>query len=111
MEEPSKNISRLDLPTHAQVGDGKAAAREMRCLLGFRVERDRFREIALLAIGSGKIRIQVKVIRIEQERPLVLINCIVDAVVSQVGGGGNVTNDGRDGIQFLSLQDKPEPFL
>src|SRR6266581_388970 len=69
LQELSENISRLHLATHARVGDGKAAAWEMRCLLGFGVERDRFREIALLAIGGGQIRIEIKVIRIEQERP------------------------------------------
>src|SRR6266480_4188404 len=46
LEELSKNISGLHLPAHARVGDGKAAARKMRCLLGFTVESDRLREIA-----------------------------------------------------------------
>src|SRR5713101_9378616 len=32
-QELSKNISRLHLPAHARVGDGKAATRETRCLL------------------------------------------------------------------------------
>ena len=104
LQELSKNISCLHLATHARVGDGKAAARKVRCLLGFGIERDCFREIALLAIGSGKIRIQIKVIRIEQERPLALINCIVDAVIGEVGGCGNVAGDRRHGVQFLSLQ-------
>src|SRR6266446_9321233 len=103
LQELSKNISRLYLAAHARVGDGKAAAREMRRLLGFGVERDRFREIALLAIGGGKIRIQIKVIWIKLERPLALDNCIVDAVVGQVGSGGNVAGDGRHRIQFLSF--------
>src|SRR5438552_283955 len=111
LQELSKNISRLRLPAHARVGDGKPAAREIRCLLGFSVERDRFGEVALVAIGGRKIRIQIKVIRIEQKRPLALINCIVDAAVSQVGGGGNVASDGRHGIQLLSLQHQSKPFL
>src|SRR5207249_2468016 len=98
LQELSKNISRLYLPAHARVGDGKPAAREIRCLLDFSVERDRFGEVALVAIGGRKIRVQVKVIRIEQKRPLPFIDCIVDAVVSQVRGGGNVTNDRRHGI-------------
>ena len=66
LQELSKNTSCLHFATHAQVGDAKAAAREVRCLLGFRVERDRFREVALLAIGGSKVRIQVKIIGIEQ---------------------------------------------
>ena len=70
----------------------------MRCLLGFGVERNRFREIALLAVGGGKIRIQIKVIRIEQERPLALTNCVVDLVVSELGSGGNVAGDRRHRI-------------
>src|SRR5882724_8131442 len=111
LQKLSKNISRLYLATHAQVGDGKPATRKIRCLLKFSVERDRFREIALLAIRGGKIRIQIKVIRIEQERSLALINCIVDAVVSQVSGSGNVARYRRHGIQFLSLQHKPEPLF
>jgi len=44
LAELSKNISRLDLPAHARVGDGKSAAREMGCLLSFGVR----------AIASGK---------------------------------------------------------
>ena len=65
----------------------------MSCLLGFGVERDRFGEVPFLAIGSGKSRIQIKVIWIELERPLALDDCVVDAVVGQVGGGGNVAGD------------------
>ena len=83
----------------------------MRCLLGFIVERDRFGEVSILSIGGGKIRIQVKVIWIELQRPLALDNCVVDAVVGQIGGGGNVAGDGRDRIQFLSFQHKAEPFF
>ena len=67
----------------------------MRCLLGLGVERDRFREIALLAIRSSQNRIQIKVIRIELERSLAFSNCVVNAVVSQVRGGGDVANDRR----------------
>src|SRR5947207_7613525 len=74
LQELSENILRLRLAAHARVGDGKAAAREMGRLLGFCVEGDRFREITLIAIGGGQNRIQIKVIRIEQERPLALIN-------------------------------------
>src|SRR6476620_1369481 len=98
LQELSKNSSCLHLATHARVGDGEAAAGKARCLLGFGVEGNRFREVALVAIRGGKIRIQIKVIRIEQERPLAFINCIVDAVVSQVSGGGNITSDRRHGI-------------
>src|SRR6266513_4192066 len=98
LQELSKNISRLHFAAHAHVGNGKATAREMRCLLGFGVERDRFREVPFLAIGSGKIRIQIKVIWIELERPLALTNCLVDLVVSEVSGGGNVADDGRHRI-------------
>src|SRR4029077_8690968 len=91
--------------------NGEAAAREVRCLLGFGVKCDRFGEVPLLAIGGGKIRIQIKVIWIELERPLALHYCLVDLVVGQVGGGGNVTGDGRQGIQCLSFQHKPQPFF
>src|SRR5436190_13647970 len=98
LQELSKNSSCLRLATHARVGDGKPAAGEIRCRLRFCVEGDRFREVALVAIRGGKIRIQIKVIRIEQERPLAFIDCIVDAVISQVGGGGNITSDRRHGI-------------
>ena len=99
------------LAAHARVSDGKAAAREMGRLLSFQVERDRFMEVPFLAIGGGQSRIQIKIIWIKLERPLALDNCIVDAVVSQVGGGGNVTGDGRYRIQFLSFEDKPESVL
>src|SRR4029077_20715563 len=91
--ELSENIPRLDFPAHAHVGNRKAAAREARCLLGFGVKCDRFGEVPLLAIGGGKIRIQIKVIWIELERPLALDNCLVDLVVGQEGGGGNVADD------------------
>ena len=98
MEKLSENILRFHLPAHARVGDGKTATGEMRRLLRFGVERDRFSEVALIAIGGSKIRIQVEVIRIEQERPLALINSIVDAVVSQIGSGSNVAGDRRHGV-------------
>src|SRR5438874_9996559 len=68
LHELSENIPRLDLPAHPRVGNGEAAAREVRCLLGFGVKCDRFGEVPLLAIGGGKIRIQIKVIWIELER-------------------------------------------
>src|SRR5216117_1943624 len=97
-EKLSENILRFHLPAHARVGDGKTATGEMRRLLRFGVERDRFSEVALIAIGGSKIRIQVEVIRIEQERPLALINSIVDAVVSQIGSGSNVAGDRRHGV-------------
>src|SRR2546430_17281772 len=48
LQKLRKKISRLHLPVHPSVGDGKSATREMRCLLGFGVESDRFRKIALL---------------------------------------------------------------
>ena len=95
LHELSENIPRLDLPAHPRVGNGEAAAREVRCLLGFGVKCDRFGEVPLLAIGGGKILIQIKVIWIELERPLAFDNCLVDLVVGQVGGGGNVAGDGR----------------
>src|SRR5437773_3214227 len=98
LQELSENILRLRLSAHASVGDGKAAAREMGRLLGFGVKRDRFGEVPFLAIGSGKIRIQIKVIWIELQRPLTLTDCLVDLVVSKVGGGGNVADDGRHRI-------------
>src|SRR5207244_12466519 len=98
LKKLSKNILRLHFATHARVGDGKAAAREMGRLLGFGVKRDRFGEVPFLPIGSGKVRIQIKVIWIELQRPLTLTNCLVDLVVSQVGGGGNIADDGRDWI-------------
>ena len=63
-------------------------------LLGFGIKRDRFGEVPFLAIGSGKIGIQIKVIWIELQRPLTLTNCLVDLVVSEVGGGRDVTGDG-----------------
>ena len=73
--------------------DGKAAAWEMRCLLSFGVKRDRFVEIAFLAIRGGQNRIQIKVIWIELECSLAFDNCIINAVVSQIGSGGNVACD------------------
>ena len=98
LQKLRKNILRLRLAAHARVGDGKAATRQMRCFLGFSVKRDRFREIAFLAIRGGKNRIQIKVIWIELKRPLTFNNCIIDAVVGQIGGGGDVANDRRDRI-------------
>ena len=68
-------------------------------------------EVPLLAIGSSKIQIQIKVISIELERPLALDNCLVDLVVGQEGGGGNVADDGRQGIQCLSFEHEPQPFF
>src|SRR5678815_1770492 len=104
----SKNVSRLGLAPHAHVGDGKAATRQTSCLLRFGVKCDRFRKIAFLAIGSGQDRIQIKVIWIELECPLAFNNCIVSAVVSEVGSSGNVAGDRRYGIEFLGFEDKLE---
>src|SRR5437667_9558395 len=98
LEKLSKNISRLSLPAHPDVGNRKAATREMRRILGFGVESDRFDEVAFLAICRGEGRIQIKVIWIELERPLALTNCLADLVVSEVGGSGNVTRDRRHRI-------------
>src|SRR5438552_6306822 len=98
LEKLSKNISRLRLPAHPVVGNGKPATGAMRRILGFGVESDRFVEIALLAIGRSKNRIQIKVIWIELERPLTLTNCVVDLVVGEVGSSGNVTCDRRHRI-------------
>jgi len=55
LEKLGKNISRLHLATHPVVGDGKAATRKMRRILGLDVESDCFGEVAFLAIRSGKI--------------------------------------------------------
>src|SRR6266705_2730649 len=98
LEKLSKNISRLRLPAHPDVGNGKAATREMRRILDFGVESDRFGEVAFLAIRSGKIRIQIKVIWIELERPLAFANCVVYLVVGEVGGSGNIARDRRHRI-------------
>src|SRR5438094_10389103 len=95
LQELSENILRLRLAAHSRVGDGEAATRETGRLLGFGVERDRFGEVPFLAISSCKIRIQIKVIWIELQRPLNLTNCIVDLVVGEVGSSGNVADDGR----------------
>src|SRR5439155_503568 len=92
----SQNILRLRLPAHARVGDGEAAAREMGRLLGFGVQRDRFREVVFLPIGGGKIRIQIKVIWIELQRPLTLTNCLVNLVVSEVSGEWFYVNVGQE---------------
>ena len=83
----------------------------MRRLLGFGVKRDRFRKIALLAIGGSQNRIQIKVIWIELERSLAFNNCVVNAVVSQIRGSHDVANDRRYRIQFLSLQDQLKTVL
>src|SRR4029450_11421942 len=77
LQKLSKKILRLDLAAHARVGDGKAATRQMRCLLSFGVKRNRFRETALLAICGGQDRIQIKVIRIELERPLAFVSGVI----------------------------------
>src|SRR5437016_272765 len=98
LEKLSKNISRLRLPAHPIVGNGKPATGEMGRILGLGVERDRFGEVPFLAVGSGKIRIQIKVIWIELERPLALTNCVVDLVVGEVGSSGNVARDRRHRI-------------
>src|SRR5438874_6611070 len=93
LHELSENIPRLDLPAHPRVGNGEAAAREVRCLLGFGVKCDRFGEVPLLAIGGGKIRIQIKVIGMELEGPLASDNGSADLVVVKVGGVGNVVGE------------------
>src|SRR6266567_7040073 len=98
LEKLSKSISRLHLPAHPDVGNRKAATREMRRILRFRVESDCFVEVSFLAIRSGKSRIQIKVIWIELERPLALTNCVVDLVVGEVGSSGNITCDRRHRI-------------
>src|SRR5215472_2961091 len=98
LQKLRKNILCLCLPAHARVGDGKTATWELGCLLSFGVKRDRFCKVAFLPIRGGKIRIQVKVIWIELQRPLTLGNRIIDAIVSQVRSGGNVANDGRHWI-------------
>src|SRR6266478_4209493 len=98
LQELSQNVARLHFAAHARVGDGKTATWEMGCLLSFGVKRDRFCKVAFLPIRGGKIRIQIKVIWIKLERPLALTNRLVDLVVSQIGGGGNVADDGRHRI-------------
>src|SRR4029077_15147817 len=106
LQKLNKNILRVDVAAHARVGDSKTATRQMRRLLGFGIKGDCFRKIPLLALRGGQDRIQIKVIWIELERSLAFDNCIVNAVVSQVGGGGYVAGDRRHGIQFLSLEDQ-----
>src|SRR4249919_3043219 len=81
LDKLSENVSRFGLPAHPGIGDGQAATRQMRCLLGFGVERNRFRKIVLLAIGGSQNRIQIKVIWIELERSLTFHNRVIDAVV------------------------------
>src|SRR5436189_1438721 len=61
LNKSCKNISRVRLPAHARIGDGKAATRQIRCVLGSCVKRDRVVEIAFLAIRGGQNRIQIKV--------------------------------------------------
>src|SRR5438045_9589184 len=90
LNKSCKNISRVRLPAHARIGDGKAATRQMRCLLSFGVQRHRFREFALLAIRSRQNGIQIKVIRIELEGSLAFDNGVINAVISEVGSGGDV---------------------
>src|SRR4030095_12273986 len=98
LQNLSKNTSGFYLSAHPVVGNGKATTRKMRRILCFTVECNRLRKIALLAIGGGKIRIEVKVIRIELKCPLALINCLVNLIVGEIGGGGDIANDGRYGI-------------
>jgi len=85
LQKLSENISRLRLPTHPGIGNGKPATREMGRLLGFGVERDRFREFPFSRYAAARIRIQIKVIWIELQRPLALTNCVVDLVIGEVG--------------------------
>src|SRR5690349_21658413 len=80
-------------------------------LLGFGVKADRFGELPFLAIGGGQSRIQIKVIGIQLESPLALDDCIINAVVSQISGGGNIADDGRYRIQVPSFEDKLKPFF
>src|SRR5215472_16107408 len=61
LNKSCKNISRVRLPAHARVGDSKAVTRQIRCVLGSCIKRDRIVEITLLAISGGQNRIQVKV--------------------------------------------------
>ena len=98
MNKLGQNISCLYLLAHTRIGNGKAATREMRCVLCFRVKRDCFIEIAFLAIRGGENRIEIKVIWIKLERSLAFDNCVVNAVVAQVGGGSDVADDGRHRI-------------
>src|SRR5205823_10281797 len=111
LQKLNKNILRVDVAAHARVGDSKAATRQMRRLLGFGVERNRFREIAFLAIRGRQHRIQIKVIWIELKGSLPFRNRVIDAVVGQVRGGGNVADDRRHGIQFLSLEEQLKTVL
>src|SRR5262245_54723960 len=98
LNKSCKNISRVRLAAHARIGDSKAAARQIRCVLGSCVKSDRVVEIPLLAVGGGQNRIQVKVIWIKLERSLAFDNGVIDAIVSQVGGRGDVAGDRRHRI-------------
>src|SRR4029077_1698597 len=108
LDKLSKNVLGLRLPAHPRVGDGKTATRQIRCFLGFGVKRYRFGKISLLAMRGSENRIQIKVIWIKLKCSLTFDNRVVNLVVGQIGGGGNVAGDRRYGIQFLSVEDKLE---
>ena len=44
-------------------------------------------------------------------RPLALDDCVVEPVIRQVGGSGDVANDRRHRIQLFRFQHKLEPFF
>ena len=77
----------------------------MSLFLSFGIELNRFRKIALLAIGRSKCRIQVEVTGIKLLRPLALDDGVIEPIIRQVGGGGYVANNRRNRIQLFRFQD------
>src|SRR5439155_22650124 len=105
-----KNIPRIFQSARSSVSNGQPATRKMCFLLGLRIKRNCFFEVSLLAICFGKSGIQIKVMRIELLSPLALGDCLIQPVICQISGSGDVANNRRHRIQLLSLQHKLEPF-
>src|SRR5205823_1684610 len=93
LHELLENFPRFILTAHPRVGNGKAATWEMRRVLSFRIEGNRFRKVSLLAIRCGESRIQIKVMGIELLSSLSLGDCLIDSIFRQVSGSGDVANN------------------
>jgi hypothetical protein len=106
-----ENLPRLILLASPRVSNGQTAAGKMRFLLRFRIKRDRFGKVPLLAIRRGKSRIQVKVTGIKLLRPLALDDGVIEPVIRQVSRSGDVANNRRNRIQLFRFQHKLEPFF
>ena len=93
LHELIENFLGLGWFAHADISDSETGAGEMPDTLRFGIKVDRFRKVSIFPVGRGKIRIEIEIIWIELQRSLSFDDGIVDSVVGQIRGGGDVTDN------------------